>query len=109
MPDHDPLASLFEQAIAYGIEVETDYWGNGADKDRYIVQPAASWAAAARDAGYEVRPKLTAERLAAALHPHYGPGLCLSEDQHEWPGCDSKDEWYSDAAAILAIIDGEAT
>ena len=108
MPDHDPLAeALLDYASAYGLpDSWTERITRGARWDEYV-------ASAIRDmldaAGYEVRPKLTAERLAAALHPHYGPGLCLSQDQHEWPGCDRKDEWYSDAAAILAIIDGEAT
>jgi len=100
--DHDPLASALVAAMT-----STDYYST----DRKDLWDAATDLLRQRldAAGYEVRPKLTAERLAAALHPHYGPGLCLSQDQHEWPGCDRKDEWYSDAAAILAIIDGEAT
>ena len=102
MTDHDPLASALVAAMT-----STDYYST----DRKDLWDAATDLLRQRldAAGYEVRPKLTAERLAAALHPHYGPGLCLSQDQHEWPGCDRKDEWYSDAAAILAIIDGEAT
>ena len=105
MPDRDPLAEALARVYQHTL-LNFTYPGEPGPQ---TMRDADAIRAALDAAGYEVRPKLTAERLAAALHPHYGPGLCLSQDQHEWPGCDRKDEWYSDAAAILAIIDGEAT
>jgi len=105
MTDHDPLAeALLDYASAYGLpDSWTERITRGARWDEYV-------ASAIRDmldaAGYEVRPKLTGERLAAALLnvgisdlDWWASQLVKGEDEAAGPF----------AAAILAIIDGEAT
>ena len=69
----EALAADFAAAIRFGIGVETDYYGNGQDDERYIEGPASRRAKAflaALPAPWRLTsdPPVTEERLARALH-----------------------------------------